>query len=101
MENKVEEIVSMLAESLNDRKVAVENFGNIAFAKKNIDGKTLKLLARKYKDAYQKWIDVLSEVDDEVCAAWDNYIDPVQKLIREATPDLLAQYGLQRMGKQE
>lgn len=61
MENKVEEIVSMLAESLNDRKVAVENFGN---AKKNIDGKTLKLLARNYKDAYQKWIDVLSEVDD-------------------------------------
>lgn len=89
MDSNVERIIKMLDESLNDRKMAVENFGNIAFAKKNIDGKTLKYLAQKYKEAYQKWIDVLSEVTNEVCDAWDDHCDPVKKFLATATPEQL------------
>lgn len=96
----VQSIIAMLNESLNDRKVAVENFGNISFAKRGITGKDLKQLARKYKDAYQKWIEVLEKVDDEVCKAWDDYNSPLAIIERTYTPEQLKEVGLMRIKDQ-
>lgn len=73
-ENKAANIIKMLEECINDKSRAAEYFGNISFGRKVLTGRDLKKLADTFKRAYSQWIDVLSDIDDEVCKAWDQHL---------------------------
>ena len=65
------EILRKLEMCLNNRAEATRYFGSASFSKKNLDGKMLKTLANQYKATYQEWLEILSNITDDVCEAWD------------------------------
>ena len=97
--DNVSPIISKLESCFANRAMAQEVFGSASFGRKELDGNTLLKLAEHYKNAYQNWLNVLTEITPEVATAWDKHLKVkslglTEEQIKTLPSDVLVTLGL-------